>query len=218
VLSVSLSSAASKLSALARQHGGANAFSRASSSARPPDSGSGIITTVSLDDLVPTDVMARLASIMAEELGPLARIGIQRLVKRDGAPSFRSFRQFADRIAALAGSDPAQRSRLVDSAMRLIPALGDAHTLPSLPEARGAEPPAASTAALRSSYASQRTVAWAPAAEQRASDVISEPSIEVGEPVEIAELDSAELESEPKKLVKKKRTYVYRGKVYTVDD
>jgi len=163
-------------------------------------------------------VMSRLASIMAEELGPLARIGIQRLVKRDGAPTFRSFREFADRIAALAGSDPAQRSRLVDSAMRLIPALADAQAVPSPPEARAAEQPATSRAAASVSDASQRTVAWGPATEQRARDITSEPSIEVGAPVELAEIDSVEPDPEPQKPGKKKRTYVYRGKVYTVDD
>ena len=242
VLSVSLSGAASKLSVLARQHGGtAQAFRKTHASARPPDSESGIVATASFDDVVPPEVLQQLTTLMAAELGPLARVGIQRQLKRDGAPTFRTYAAFVERLAMLASHDEPLRARLQLAAMRLVPRLPPAHAPgPSAPANDGAHSAKVVAPVVEESGAgaalerSKGTVVWAPVRQPTRDDNASEPSIEIGAPVELREELGVEPlpelpkpAPEPPKSVanavakappKKPRTYVYRGKVYTIDE
>jgi hypothetical protein len=138
-----------------------------------------------------------MTTVMAAELGPLARVGIQRQLKRDGAPTFRTYAAFVEQLAALASHDASMRARLRTRAMSLVPqlppdrtpALGAQAEVPirndGLSVANGSAPAVEESSVRAGLERSKATVVWTPGRQPSGDDSTSEPSIEIGAPVEL---------------------------------
>jgi hypothetical protein len=218
VLSVSLTGAATKLSMLARRHGSPLV---AFAPARAPgalENHSGIVTTASEDDLVPDAMMARFTSLVTAELGPLARLGIQRHVKTEGRPRYRDFAALVGKVTALANDNPLVRDRLRETALRLVPPglvanaprQAASTSAPSRPAQTALEAPRPTV----SEDLEKATIVLGPAEMAQGA-----PSVADGPEIEISESEELEALSDTKKQpTRRKRSYVYRGRVYESDE
>lgn len=197
VLTVNLNAAASKLSTMAAQGGGAAVVFRATLSGRAEEAwGEHTTSTRSASDPVPDAVLSQLIQLYSNALGPRGRLALLQRLKA-GKPSFGSFADFV-RSLAPAIEEPSARHAFLGAAFELLPTTspqpGELST-PAAPRVDSEGAIAVKSARPGHAEPAQHEATGAPAQGQS-----------LGAP------------QAPKASIKPKRTIVYRGRKLVIDD
>ncbi len=220
VLTLSVSGAAARLVALARDHGGPARAFRSTLSGVEEETSSGIVSTVSPEDLVPDDLLAQTAAILLSGLGPRARLEIHRAIKRNGSPTFGEFPRFVDAVARSCGAvDETTRVELVEQALAFVPPTVGLPELKKPVAPPGNPPPPKRHRDREPSAPTVSRVARGTVVASSLDSAVPPPGVSsLPLPPSSSVLPSGQgTNEEPLAPKKAQKTYVYRGKVYKID-
>lgn len=220
VLSVSLNAAASKLTALARQAGGAEVAFRSTISALPESefsevSGSGIVARPALTDPVPDSVIARLTQLFAKPLGAVGRLAIQQRLK-SGKPTIGGYPEFVKRMASLI-EDAAERDAFIGEALQLMPPIDAGLPVPPMARGVASGPPATQQRPAMPSMPQPPQVLVPPVAPAAQRSMPSPPRPPASSAVS-PPAASSPAAAEPLAPAKAKKFVMYRGRKIEVDE